>query len=121
MVNETSHDFKKIVRMQSDLGKQPYINSTKSLTIYSLIEFKHLGAKTCEIIKEAKKEYWEKYVNSFNTHSKTQTIWEMIKNISEKNQTASIKHLEINNNKITNEAEIANLETFSENLKTSGN
>ena len=41
----------------------------------------------------------------------------MIKNLSGKNQSTSVKHLEVENNKVTSKAKIVNLlsETFSEN------
>ena len=69
----------------------------KQPTITNLNDFKLLRAKTRKLIKEAKKKSWQNYVNLLGSSTKTNTIRRMIRKISGKPQSTTIKHLKKSN------------------------
>ena len=79
--------------------------------------FKLLQAKAQKIIKQTKKFSWQNYVNKLNSSTKTNTVWKMIRKISEKIQSTPLKNLIKNKSEVINIKDIADAlaETFSAN------
>ena len=59
----------------------------------NLNPFKLLRAKARKTIKQAIKISWQNYANKLNSSFKTNRVWKMIRKISGKNQSTSLKHL----------------------------
>ena len=89
----------------------------KQLTTCNCNKYKQLRTKTRKTINEAKKKCWQEFIQKINISTKPKTIWKMIRKISGKYNPMPIKHLLVQNTKITEEKAIANqlAETFSKN------
>ena len=90
-------------------NKEPSTNNLNS--------FKLIRAKARKTVKLAKKISWQHYVNQLHSSTEITTLWKIIRKITGKNQSSTIKHLFKNNDEVTNIKGIADTlaETFSAN------
>ena len=80
----------------------------RSLSHSKLSSFRIYRAKARRTIKSKKKQSWKEFVSSLNNRTPMNKIWNMINRIKGRSNTSTIKHLTVNNNIITDKAEIAN-------------
>jgi hypothetical protein len=66
-------------------------------------------AKTRRTTKRAKRDSWRSYILRLNSNTPAKKVWDMVRKISGKAQPAAVHHLVVNNNKIENPQEIANI------------
>ena len=89
-------------------------------TSQNLDKFKIFRARARRTIREAKRSSWQTYVSKLNCRTPTKMAWDMVRKISGKSSSTTIKHLNKNNNLITDLTQITNTlaETFSLNSST---
>ena len=80
---------------------------TKNPTNKNLSNLRVFRAKARRTIRENKRECWRSYVSQLNSQTPMKKIWQMIRRISGKADTAAISHLKVNNSTIEQPAEIA--------------
>lgn len=82
----------------------------------NLTNLKILQAKARRILRASKRESWQQYVSSLNTHTPVKKAWDMVRKISGKRPTTSVSHLLVNNTRVTETKDIAN--TLAQNIST---
>ena len=80
---------------------------TKNPTNKNLSNLRVFRAKARRTIRENKRDCWRSYVSQLNSQTPMKKIWQMIRRISGKADTAAISHLKVNNSTIEQPAEIA--------------
>ena len=73
-----------------------------------LSSFRIYRAKARRTIKQKKRSSWKQFVSSINNRTPMNKIWNMINRIKGRSNTATVKHLSVANNIITDKTEIAN-------------
>ena len=73
-----------------------------------LSSFRIHRAKARRTIKRKKRASWKHFVSSINNRTPMNKIWNMINRIKGRKNSATVKHLSVNNNLITDKQEIAN-------------
>ena len=89
----------------------------KQPTSTNLDTFKMLRAKARRVIREEKSQSWCTFVSGLNSRISVKKAWDMVRKISGKTSAMAVKHLSVNNNKITDVRDICNAlaSTISEN------
>ena len=70
--------------------------------------FRISRARTRRVIRKAKRESWQNFISTLNPNTPSRRIWNAINKIQGKNIKQPLKHLQISNNIITDQSEIAN-------------
>ena len=73
-----------------------------------LSAFRIHRAKARRTIKQKKRASWKQFVSSINNRTPMNKIWNMINRIKGRKNSATVKHLTVNNNLITDKLDIAN-------------
>ena len=73
-----------------------------------LSSFRVHRAKARRTIKRKKRASWKQFVSSINNRTPMNKIWNMINRIKGRKNSATVKHLSVNNNLITDKRDIAN-------------
>ena len=73
-----------------------------------LSSFRIHRAKARRTIKEKKRSSWKQFVSSINNRTPINKIWNMINRIKGRKNSATVKHLSVNDKIITDKVEIAN-------------
>ena len=73
-----------------------------------LSSFRIHRAKARRTIKEKKRSSWKQFVSSINNRTPMNKIWNMINRIKGRKNSATVKHLSVNDKIITDKVEIAN-------------
>ena len=73
-----------------------------------LSSFRIHRAKARRTIKQKKRASWKQFVSSINNRTPMNKIWNMINRIKGRKNSATVKHLTVNNNLITDKLDIAN-------------
>ena len=72
-----------------------------------LSSFRIHRAKARRTIKQKKRASWKQFVSSINNRTPMNKIWNMINRIKGRKNSATVKHLTVNNNLITDKLDIA--------------
>ena len=73
-----------------------------------LSSFRIHRAKARRTIKRKKRASWKQFVSSINNRTPMNKIWNMINRIKGRKNSATVKHLSVNNNLVTDKRDIAN-------------
>ena len=73
-----------------------------------LSSFRIHRAKARRTIKRKKRASWKQFVSSMNNRTPMNKIWNMINRIKGRKNSATVKHLTVNNNLITDKQKISN-------------
>ena len=73
-----------------------------------LSSFRIHRTKARRTIKQKKRASWKQFVSSINNRTPMNKIWNMINRIKGRKNSATVKHLTVNNNLITDKLDIAN-------------
>ena len=96
-----SDDCKKAIRARECAFKALH------RTIENLIAFRKARAFAKRVVKDAKRDYWWKYVTSLNRLSSLSDVWARIHQISGKSSSVPLPVLRVGNRDILHPAEVA--------------
>ena len=80
----------------------------RTLTQSNLSSFRIFRAKARRTIKLKKKHSWKQFVSSINHRTPMTKVWNMINRIKGRANSSTVKHLNVNNEIVTEKADIAN-------------
>ena len=108
-----NEDCKESIKKRRASVRNFQINPTSE----NLTNMKIFRAKARRTVRQAKKKSWQSYVSKLNSRSSVKKVWDMVRKISGKNKSSTIKHLKQPNLDITDKKDIADClaNTFSEN------
>ena len=80
----------------------------RTLTQSNLSSFRIFRAKARRTIKRKKRASWKQFVSSINHRTPMNKVWNMINRIKGRANSSTVKHLNVNNEIVTDKADIAN-------------
>ena len=80
----------------------------RTLTQSNLSSFRIYRAKARRTIKRKKRASWKQFVSSINHRTPMNKVWNMINRIKGRTSSSTVKHLNINNEIVTDKTDIAN-------------
>lgn len=109
--------FSKELRMKIKTRKKLYKSSRKSTDPNILTEYKRIKAEIQKLLRNARRDSFDKYISSINSETSLKEIWNKINIFNRKEVHNEVKTLKINGSMIDDTKEIANIfaQTFSNN------
>ena len=81
----------------------------KAPTAENLTNFRKTRAKTRQTLRASKKQSWQNYVSKLNSGTSSKQVWDIVRKINGTTSSfQSVKHLTVNNAKITDHQQICN-------------
>ena len=97
-----NENCKEAIKKRKNAEKQFSLSPSQN----NLDNFRILKAKARRTIKQSKRESWKNFVSKLNSHTPMNKVWNTIKKIKGKGSNTHFKHLKVNDNIITDSAEI---------------
>ena len=87
----------------------------------NLSQFKIARAKPCRTIKQSNRASWRQYVSRLNSKLSVKKTWDMIRKINGKGSSLNVGHLNVGDNVVTSNSDIADTlaDTFAEKSSSS--